>query len=149
MAKEAKIGDYKWIPLRAHHLLCLLGFQGIGYTAGFIKNFEKVKRLIEQKPDITIEVVDDCDVICLACPNAQGADCFKGGLKYDRTVKEMDRRVMERLDIRPGDKFKAEELFELIKEKIDPEDINDICRGCEFSSLGFCKRGLKNLKSKK
>lgn len=140
-----RTGGFKGIPLRAHHLLCMLGFQGIGYTADFIKNFQKVKRIVEQNPDLEIEVVEDCDVICIACPNSQGADCFKGGLKYDPTVREMDRRVMKKLGIRPGDRLRSRELYALVKEKIKPEDFKDICRGCEWYNLGFCPRGLENL----
>jgi hypothetical protein len=136
---------FKGIPLRAHHLLCLLGFQGIGYTADFIKNFQKVKRLIEQHPDLEIEVVDTCDVICIACPNMQGSECFKSGLKYNEKVKCIDHRVMERLGITPGDRFKASELYALVKEKIRPGDIKDICQGCEWLNLGFCPRGLAQL----
>ncbi|MGA9139406.1 MAG: DUF1284 domain-containing protein [Methanocella sp.] len=135
----------KGIPLRAHHLLCLLGFQGIGYTADFIRNFQKVKRLVEQNPDLEIEVVDSCDVVCIQCPNAQGSHCFKGGLSENRSVRDMDRRVMAKLDIRPGDRFKARDLFALIKEKIGPSDIRDLCRGCEWLSLEFCPRGLEKL----
>lgn len=145
MAREAGKEKFRGIPLRAHHLLCLLGFQGIGYTADFIKNFQKVKRLIEQHPDMEIEVVDTCDVICIACPNVQGGECFKSGLKLNRKVKEIDYRVMERLGIRPGDRFKAKELYALVKEKIHPGDINEICQGCDWLNLGFCPRGLANL----
>ncbi len=71
--------NFRGIPLRAHHLLCFLGFQGIGYTADFIRNFHKVKRMVEQNPDLEIEVVDTCDVVCIQCPNAQGSNCYKGG----------------------------------------------------------------------
>ena len=135
----------KGIPLRAHHLLCLLGFQGIGYTADFIRNFHKVKRMVEQNPDLEIEVVDACDVVCIQCPNARGLHCYQGGLTENRNVRDMDHRVMEKLDIKPGDRFKAREIFELIKEKIKPGDIELICRGCEWKSLGFCQRGLEQL----
>jgi hypothetical protein len=145
MAREAGKGKFKGIPLRAHHLLCLLGFQGIGYTAGFIRNFHKVKRLVEQHPDLVVEVVDSCDVICVACPNMQDGKCFKTGLKYNEKVKCIDGRVMERLGIRPGDRFKARELYALVKEKIRPGDIKDICQGCDWLNLGFCPRGLANL----
>ncbi len=136
---------FRGIPLRAHHLLCLLGFQGIGYTADFIKNFQKVKRLIEQHPDLEIEVVDTCDVICIACPNMHNGECFKSGIKHNRMVKDIDRRVMEKLGIKPGERFKAKDLYALVKEKIPPGDINDICKGCEWLNLGFCPRGLANL----
>ncbi len=139
---------FKGIPLRAHHLLCLLGFQGVGYTADFIRNFEKVKRLIEQNPDVEIEVVDTCDVICLACPNAQGSECFKSGIKQNTMIREIDRRVMELLDIKPGQRFKARDLYARIKEKIHPGDINDICKGCEWLNLGFCPRGLAKLEGR-
>jgi hypothetical protein len=145
MTKARPSSGKKGIPLRAHHLLCLLGFQGIGYTADFIKNFHKVKRMVEQNPDLEIEVVDTCDVVCIQCPNAQGLECFKGSTLNDKTIREMDRRVMDRLGIRPGDRFKARELFGLIKEKIRPDDFKDICGGCEWLALGFCTRGLEQL----
>ncbi len=145
MTKARASSGKKGIPLRAHHLLCLLGFQGIGYTADFIRNFHKVTRIVEQNPDLEVEVVDTCDVVCLQCPNAQGLNCYKGGLSENKNVKEMDRRVMEKLGIRPGDRFKASELFDLIKEKIRPEDFKDICGGCEWLPLGFCARGLEQL----
>ncbi|AFD00147.1 hypothetical protein Mtc_1393 [Methanocella conradii HZ254] len=139
---------FKGIPLRAHHLLCILGFQGIGYTAGFIRNFQKVKRMVEQHPELEIEVVDSCDVICIACPNMQSGECYRSGLKYNQKVKDIDHRVMERLGIKPGSRFKASELYGLIKEKIKPEDIQEICRGCEWLDLGFCPRGLASLAGK-
>ncbi len=145
MAREAGTGKFRGIPLRAHHLLCLLGFQGIGYTADFIRNFQKVKRLVEQHPGLTIEVVDSCDVICVACPNMQDGECFRSGRKYNEKVKCIDHRVTERLGIKPGDRFKARELYALVKEKIMPDDIKDICQGCDWLNLGFCPRGLANL----
>lgn len=145
MAIEAGKGKFKGIPLRAHHLLCMLGFQGIGYTAGFIRNFHKVKRLVEQHPDLVVEVVDSCDVICVACPNTQDGECFKSGLKYNEKVKCIDGRVMDKLGIKPGDRFKAKDLYALVKEKIKPGDIKDICQGCDWLNLGFCPRGLANL----
>jgi hypothetical protein len=66
-------------------------------------------------------------------------------MKLNRKVKDIDRRVMERLGIKPGDRFKASELYALVKEKIKPGDINEICQGCEWLNLGFCPRGLANL----
>jgi hypothetical protein len=147
MAMETQ-KKYRGIPLRAHHLLCILGFQGIGYTAEFIRNFHKVKRMVEQHPELDIEVVDSCDVICIACPNMQGGECYRSGLKYNKKVKDIDHRVMEWLCIKPGDRFKAAELYELIKERIKPEDIKEICKGCEWLDLGFCSRGLASLAGK-
>jgi hypothetical protein len=116
-----------------------------GYTADFIRNFQKVKRLVEQHPDLMIEVVDTCDVICVACPNMQDGECFRSGRKYNEKVKCIDARVMEKLGIEPGDRFKAKDLYALVKEKIEPDDIKDICQGCDWLNLGFCPRGLANL----
>jgi hypothetical protein len=72
-----------------------------------------------------------------------GLNCYKGG-SADKSAG-LDRRVMEKLEIKPGDRFKASDLFALIKEKISPSDIRDLCRGCEWLSLEFCPRGLEKL----
>lgn len=138
----------KGIPLRAHHLLCLLGFQGIGYSAEFIRNLHKVKRLIDQNPDLDVEIVEDCDVICIQCPNSQGHVCIKGGQTDNRTVREMDRRVMEKLEIKPHDRFKVKDIYALVKEKIRPEDFPTLCCGCDYLPLGFCGRGLESLQDR-
>ena len=148
MLPSQSLHGKKGIPLRAHHLLCLLGFQGIGYSAEFIRNLHKVKRMIEQNPDLEIEIVEDCDVVCIQCPNSQDTECVKGGVNDNRTVKEMDRRVMEKLDIKPHDRFKVREIYALVKEKIQPEDFRDLCRGCDYLPLGFCHRGLESLTTK-
>jgi hypothetical protein len=57
----------------------------------------------------------------------------------------MDRRVMEKLGLKPGDRLKSSEIFALVRDKIKPGDLADICRGCEWQSLGFCQRGLEHL----
>ncbi|PIU52192.1 DUF1284 domain-containing protein, partial [Candidatus Desantisbacteria bacterium CG07_land_8_20_14_0_80_39_15] len=33
------------MKIRAHHLLCVLGFQGLGYSPEFIKKMTQVKRI--------------------------------------------------------------------------------------------------------
>jgi hypothetical protein len=53
---------------------------------------------------------------------------------------------MEKLGIKPGDRLKASEIFALVREKIKPGDLAKICHGCEWHSLGFCQRGLEQLK---
>lgn len=129
--------------------MCLLGFQGIGYSAEFIRNLQKVKRLIDQNPDLEIEIVEDCDVVCIQCPNSQGSVCVKGGTSDNKTVREMDRRVLEKLDIKPHDRFTARDIYALVKEKIKPGDFQYLCCGCEFEALGFCRRGLESLSAPK
>lgn len=133
------------IRLRAHHLLCIPGFQGIGYTTDFIHNLYRVKRMVEEQPGLAIEVVDGCDDICRACPNMRDGTCYRGDEKPNGTVREIDRRVLERLGVRPGDRLRSAELYARIGEKIRPDDIGEICNGCEWLRLGFCRHGLAGL----
>ena len=149
MLPPRPLSGKKGIPLRAHHLLCLLGFQGIGYSAEFIRNLHKVKRMIDQNPELDIEIVDDCDVVCIQCPNSQGPVCVKGGVSDNKIVREMDRKVMEKLEIKAHDRFKVREIYALVKEKIQPDDFKELCRGCDYLHLGFCARGLQSLTAEK
>jgi hypothetical protein len=134
------------IELRAHHLLCILGFRGSGYDKKFIANMEGVvKTILQGYTSPLIKVIDECDVICSACPHNKNNECHKDE-DSERRVKSRDLKVMHSLGLRRGDEITPQMLWEMIKERLTPVAMLEICHGCEWLELGYCLEGLKRLK---
>jgi len=131
------------ISLRAHHLLCLHGFQGLGYDERFVENMTAVCERIRAAPGPEIMVVDEPDDICAPCPHEVGGACGKSGPEAETRARELDHRVMQRLGIYPGQTFSCEEIMALVLDKITPEDLTIVCEGCEWLPFDYCAEGLR------
>lgn len=44
------------LVLRGHHTLCLLGFQGFGYSKSFVKNMSEIHAYLLSKPESMVAV---------------------------------------------------------------------------------------------
>ncbi len=131
------------MKLRAHHLLCLFGFQGLGYSGSFVKNFEKTLQQIKNNPQLMIGLVNQPDIICARCPHQKNGACQKDGWVSERQVKNRDNLVIKRLGIKKDKTFCARDIFNLVNQNIFPEDLAEICSGCEWLKYGYCVEGLK------
>jgi hypothetical protein len=120
------------ITLRAHHLLCMQGFQGYGYNKDFVDNMYFINSMIDSTPDLLIEIVAVCDDICDKCPNLNENKCSRNP-DADKTVRGMDKIVLEKLGLEPGAKLKVEDIIDLVSEHFKQLiDIKDICGDCEW-----------------
>jgi len=94
---------------------------------------------IRENPSLEIEVVDGVDHICLKCPHNLEGKCSKPG----SNVEQFDQEILDRLKIDIGRKVESEILLNLIEKKVQPEELSEICKGCEWLELGFCEQGLR------
>jgi hypothetical protein len=63
------------VPMRAHHLLCVLSYSGEGYSPAFVHGFNGiVQRLGAGEP---MELVTGPDAICAPLCNDACAHCHK------------------------------------------------------------------------
>lgn len=131
--------------LRFHHLLCILGFRGLGYDEKFIKKMESVIQRIKEHPDLRIEIIKECDDICAACPfNIKGL-CENEVVGGEERVRERDSQVAERLALKTGNALTIKEILDSVKEKIKPGDLPVICKDCPWLKMGYCIEGLKKI----
>jgi uncharacterized protein len=133
----------KRLRVRAHHLLCMHGFQGLGYSEKFVQNMGEICRQVQAEPALEIEVVDTPDDICVPCPFIGGGCCSREGTEAGQTTKELDRRVLEKLAISPGRVFSRDEILALVLAKISPDDLEVLCEGCEWLPFDYCSEGLR------
>ncbi len=131
--------------LRGHHLLCVHGFKGMGYSPEFV---EKMKEIVEEIKDVTvdfsIQVVVGLDETCAFCPNKGEGYC--NSPKSDAFVVNLDEKVISHLGIKDGGEYKKSELVSLVASKVEPEDLEYLCEGCSWLAYGVCKEGIANLK---
>ncbi len=132
------------LKIRAHHLLCILGFRGLGYSQEFIAVMGKVVEELRSNAMFPITVIAECDIICASCPHNKENECLKKA-DSEREVKARDLEVLERLGLEVGTQMPAGKVWERVKERLSSIDIAEICRECEWLGLGYCTEGLKRL----
>ncbi len=121
--------------LRPHHLLCLLGFQGYGYSQPFVDNLLSIFNAILNNPDIQITIKVGCDDICAFCPHLQNNICLRDN-SSEKNVLQMDHQVLSLINIAAGNKFPASQIFLILKQKLSQRDVTkNICGLCQWKNV--------------
>lgn len=117
--------------LRAHHLFCIQGFQGHGYSSSFVTYLKELKkRLYNENP--TVCIIQGCDDLCENCPNHTEGICTK----YGSEVNDMDRDIIDMLGISPGTNIKYKDALKKVCEKYRTlDDIDKICGKCRWKKV--------------
>lgn len=131
------------IKFRPHHFMCTLAFQGKGYSFEFIENYQKIYDTLnsESGNQIEIEIVNQTDSICQACPDARGSLC-----RSQEKVSSLDERHAKTLNLKPDSKITWGEAKKRISNHVTEEKFQEICEGCSWKELGICLSALKDLK---
>lgn len=134
--------------IRGHHLLCIQGFQGMGYSPEFVENMsEIVNKFRDDTCDFPIRVIVGFDIACQACPH-RGARICQAGAGSNQHVVTMDKRVVEHLGIIPWRNYQKSYLLAEIAKKVSPSDLDVLCKGCSWLQYGVCKQGIADLRAK-
>jgi len=128
------------IILRAHHLLCLLGFRGFGYSIKFIENLEEIYKKVRQVSPL-IKIIAGEDDVCKACP------LIKENCRSRRNPIKLDTAVLLKLKIKAPLVIKSRVVYKKIAQNFKGKDLDIICKGCRWLERGWCKEGLEELKS--
>lgn len=121
------------MKIRAHHLLCMQGFQGYGYSEDFSKNMAEIIEILQNFPKHKIEIIAGTDVICAFCPYDINGSCQENHESNNR-IMSMDVKVLKKLGISSGSIFEAEEIFNITNKKLKTHlDVEDICGNCRWS----------------
>lgn len=112
--------------LRGHHLLCLQGFQGYGYSEDFTKNMTRIN-LARKSDNTSICLTDSPDDICKSCPNLKNNIC-ENELQNNKIVK-MDNEVLKKID--KVQEYNSKDLFDEISQIFNTkESVTKICFNC-------------------
>lgn len=144
-AKDTKGADGAPIPLRPHHLLCLLGFRGLGYTDAFTANMAAIAARLRRQggEEVSLVIRSRADAICTPCPERRGQSCTKAEL-----IAALDRRHAAALGLEEGARLSWGEGLARIRQNIDPGDLEELCQGCRWLPLGLCQSAVAGLRAK-
>jgi hypothetical protein len=133
------------MKIRGHHLICILGFRGLGYSPEYVLNMKRVIGQLHSPRSVHFEVVDYPDDICAFCPFLVEGGCQQNGPRSEAIVKSLDFNVMARLGLTAEERLTWPEIEAKIRARLYPEDIDVICKECQWLPLGYCTEGLKGL----
>ncbi|GAV24868.1 hypothetical protein ciss_08010 [Carboxydothermus islandicus] len=128
------------VKLRPHHLLCFLGFRGLGYNDHFAQNFSKIRSKILKNPTLLLELEIQPDDICKNCPELINGLCRSN----DKVIKK-DEFLLTFFNTREISVKNAYQKIMVLEES----KFIALCQDCEWYPLGFCIEGFRNLKNKK
>jgi uncharacterized protein len=128
--------DYNNLRLRGHHLLCLLGYRGMGYSPAFCDNMTGIYEQLRQQPETVIEIVHGPDDICAAYPDNETKHC-------EGSVYELDTRVLDRLGLTTGSRLSWQEALTRVGSRLVPDDIGKLCTSCPWEHYGVCRDGVR------
>ncbi|PWK15940.1 DUF1284 domain-containing protein [Tumebacillus permanentifrigoris] len=127
------------IALRGHHLLCLLGYRGMGYSDTYVDNMTGVYRTLLADPTTECEIVSGPDQLC---------QCFPADGEYhceDRNVAERDALIVQRLGLQAGQVVSWAEILSRVAQSLQPDDLFQICSTCPWLSYGVCQEGIQRV----
>jgi hypothetical protein len=123
------------INIRPHHILCMHGFAGKGYSEIFIENMKNVIESIRKENQLLI--VFSRDDICKKCPNLQAEKYCMTEEKINRldsvTITEFD--LEEKI-------YAYTEIVEILKKKNVANILEKICVECGWYESGICKETM-------
>lgn len=131
------------VRLRPHHLLCIQGFRGQGYSPNFVANMARIIDRLTTRPDITVRIVSGADDVCEACPHLDAGNC---GCP-DQNVDELDLKVLSKLGFSTGDICPWNSIVDVVHQKIDRDQLNFLCPDCRWNDFDFCANGIDSMQA--
>jgi len=139
------------LKIRAHHLLCIQGFQGHGYSREFEENMWNIIENIDNVSSIYLKIISKCDDICYKCPHNQDESCTESTESNNRIVK-MDEAVLKKIGINEGFIEKSSVIFEKVNSVFkNINNLQEVCSNCSWHAqcLYYQKISSKKFKIRK
>lgn len=125
--------------LRGHHLFCLLGYRGMGYSKEYVENMTRLHQALRDNPKTWIQLVMGPDQLCEKYPNSGEYHC------QDYNIYVRDAAILEKLGIKIGQILYWEDIESHIRKYVIPSDIQTVCETCSWRSYGVCEEGIQEI----
>ncbi|MCV9884309.1 DUF1284 domain-containing protein [Metabacillus halosaccharovorans] len=125
--------------LRGHHIFCLLGYRGMGYSKDYIENMTRLHQTLREMPKTSVQLISGPDHLCDKYPNNGKYHC------QDDHIYERDAVILEKLGLKIGQILKWEEIEAIINKRIIPSDIQTVCKSCYWRTYGVCEEGVQDI----
>ncbi|MCM3090963.1 MULTISPECIES: DUF1284 domain-containing protein [unclassified Cytobacillus] len=125
--------------LRGHHLFCLLGYRGMGYSREYAENMTRMHKTLRDNPRTWIQLVKGPDHLCEKYPNSGEYHC-----EHDN-IYERDAVILEKLGLHIGQILYWQDIELNIRKHALPSDIQTVCETCSWRSYGVCEEGIRDI----
>ncbi|MCM3707066.1 MULTISPECIES: DUF1284 domain-containing protein [Cytobacillus] len=125
--------------LRGHHLFCLLGYRGMGYSREYAENMTRIHQTLRDNPRTWIQLVIGPDHLCEKYPNSGEYHC------EHNDIYERDAVILEKLGLHIGQILYWQDIESNIRKHALPTDIQTVCETCSWRSYGVCEEGIRDI----
>ncbi len=125
--------------LRGHHLFCLLGYRGMGYSKEYVENMTRIHQILRNNPKTLVQLVKGPDQLCEKYPNSGDYHC------QDQNIYDRDAVILERMGLKLNQILKWEDIEARVLKHVVPTDIQSICETCSWRSYGVCEQGVERI----
>lgn len=127
------------LKLRGHHLFCLLGYRGMGYSEEYVKNMTILHQTLRNEPNTFIQLVNGPDQLCEKYPNSGDYHC------ENKNIYEKDAIILKKLGLEIGQILSWSEIESRIRKHAVPSDLATICESCSWRAYGVCEEGMQEI----
>lgn len=122
------------ISLRAHHLLCMLTYLGKGYTPGFVSNYSKIIKSLND--GAVISLVFGPDDICQPMLNEETCHCHNESVhsRDQEALVEIGHVLNRQLTIGDCVRLDGHDLQNM-RDAFKAGAIRSACDACEWHGL--------------
>ncbi|MDT8861159.1 DUF1284 domain-containing protein [Alkalihalobacillus sp. MEB130] len=125
--------------LRGHHLFCLLGYRGMGYSKEYVQNMTRIHQTLREDPKTPTHIIKGPDQLCNKYPNSGEYHC-----QHDN-IYERDAAILKLMGLEIGQILYWEDIETRIRKNVIPSDIHTICETCSWRTYGVCEEGIEEL----
>ena len=129
--------------LRGHHLFCLLGYRGMGYSEEYVENMTRLHQTLRDNPKTLIQLVKGPDQLCEKYPNSGKHHC------QDDNIYERDAIILEKMGLEIEQILSWKDIESCIRKFVVPSDIQIVCETCSWRSYGVCEEGIQEIHEEK
>ncbi len=119
------------IRIRAHHLLCIQGFQGYGYDRYFEEHMKNVFHYFFSNPKNKLQIIVANDEICSHCPHEVGNQCIRDSDVSN--IGKLNQTVIDRAFLTENTFYSFENAVNSVNNNLKNDDILEICGECGWS----------------
>lgn len=115
--------------LRPHHALCVLFFEGKGYSPAFIENMTAILA----EPSQMVHITMGCDSLCRDCPHNQDGICDDEVkvAQFDQQVLDLSGEIFQDEQA----KFLSEFCQSVYNTILRQGRLAEVCGECEWAPL--------------
>jgi hypothetical protein len=119
------------IRIRAHHLLCIQGFQGYGYTKDFVLHMGRVNSFLKSNLLYNLQIVVKSDELCSQCLHDVDGRCIKGPTDE---ISKVDRLVVEKANLDLKHIYTVSEALSTVNKNLNYDHVVSLCSGCSWQN---------------